>query len=284
MFVITPYLHWPILTISQVHSLRPFLCHWSGSLLSFFYVAGASIRRLHSCGQWLQSQSHLTEGKFCHALPTSILTNYSRSHGFYYIFSAFYIAELLASFIASITLPISPWIPSGMAFTSVILCLLLLWLMPPPKLNTETNSTNPLENHIDEDADLSAPPKNTKSYATLFRALSNTNVLLTIPVFLVGIFRYTTLNVLIQYASTRFGMSISTGALFYTETAVVNIFLFLFLIPRVTAHVREKYNVQPQRIDLFLVRSSVFLMCCGALGIGLAWTGILLPLGRLQPR
>ncbi|KIN00283.1 hypothetical protein OIDMADRAFT_125274, partial [Oidiodendron maius Zn] len=113
--------------------------------------------------------------------------------------------------------------------------------------------------------------------STLFTALSNTNVLLTIPAFLVGIFRYTTLNVLIQYASVRFGISIATGAMFYTETALVNIFLFLFAVPTLTIYVRKRYGVQPQRIDLFLVRSSVLLMCCGSLGIGLAWSGILLP-------
>jgi hypothetical protein len=164
---------------------------------------------------------------------------------------------------------------------SVIFCLLLLWLLPSPVLNTEIGSTRPPEAPAVDAASRSGV-ENSDAISTLFTALSNTNVLLTIPAFLVGIFRYTTLNVLIQYASVRFGISIATGAMFYTETALVNIFLFLFAVPTLTIYVRKRYGVQPQRIDLFLVRSSVLLMCCGSLGIGLAWSGVLLPPGKLR--
>jgi hypothetical protein len=169
-----------------------------------------------------------------------------------------------------------------MAMASVILCLLLLWLVPHPALRTELN---PAILGVSDNEPSHGLESTKKSHAvdTLFSSLSNTNILLTIPAFLVGIFRYTTLNVLIQYASIRFDLSISTGAMFYTETALVNIFLFLFMVPTLTAYVRKKHGVQPQSIDLFLVRSSVLLMCCGSLGIGLAWTGSLLAPGKLQP-
>lgn len=110
-------------------------------------------------------------------------------------------------------------------------------------------------------------------------ALSSRNVLLTIPVFLVGIFRYTTLNFLIQYASIRFHIKISTGATFYTETALVNIILFLFVVPQSTAYIRRKYNVRPQVIDLFLVRTSVTFMCLGCVAIGIAPSAKALPIG-----
>jgi hypothetical protein len=212
-------------------------------------------------------------------IPLGSSDHYSRSHAFYYIFSAFYVAELLASFLASVTIDISPWIASGMAMASVISCLLLLWIIPQPKLDTKMHSATLLGNS-NETARTSESSNKGRSVDTLLSVFSNTKVLLTIPVFLVGIFRYTTLNVLIQYASVRFHLKISTGAMFYTETALVNIFLFLFMIPRLTAYIRKKYSVRPQRIDLFLVRSSVLLMCCGSLGIGLSWSGKLLPAGK----
>jgi hypothetical protein len=185
----------------------------------------------------------------------------------------------VASFLASVTIDISPWLPLGMAMGSVILCLILLWLVPRPKSNVENDAANPSETHshgniISENSDKSP------AVDSLVSALRNTKFLLIVPVFIVGIFRYTTLNVLIQYASVRFGLKISTGAMFYTETAVVNIFLFLFLVPTLTTYIREKYDVRPEKIDLFLVRASVSLMCCGTLGIGLASSGKLLPIGR----
>lgn len=113
-------------------------------------------------------------------------------------------------------------------------------------------------------------------------AISNTNILLVIPVFLVGIFRYTTLNVLIQYASVRFGLKISTGATFYTETALVNIILFLFAIPRLTDYLRKEYQVCPAVMDLMMVRTSVLFMCLGSLAIGLTPSSTLLPLGTIE--
>ena len=116
----------------------------------------------------------------------------------------------------------------------------------------------------------------------LLSALSDTNTLLIIPIFLVGIFRYTTLNILLQYASVQFGMKLSRGATFYTETAMVNMFLFLFLIPRTTSYIRLKYKTSPEVIDLFLVRFSVCMMCIGCLCIGFAPSSKILPIGKLR--
>jgi hypothetical protein len=188
-----------------------------------------------------------------------------RSHAFYYIFSAFYVAELIASFLASITMDISPWIPCGLAMVALLACLVLLAVMPNTKNSFPDNE---------------AEPSKSSSMWDILSTLSNRNVLLVVPVFLVGIFRYTTLSILIQYASLRFKVKISTGATFYTETAIINIFLFLFLIPQLTAYIRKRYGVRPQVIDLFLVRASVTLMCIGCLAIGFAQSSLLLPIGK----
>lgn len=157
---------------------------------------------------------------------------------------------------------------------SILLCLALLILMPHPMLS---GSSPEIEQ--DTPHKISTEPRQEVSVTGLLSALSNRNILLTVPVFLVGIFRYAMLNILIQYASVRFGLRISTGATFYTETAIVNIFLFLFLVPRLTEYLRSRYHIPPQNIDLFLVRTSVILMCLGCLGIGFAQTAQVLPLG-----
>ncbi|EKD21754.1 MFS multidrug transporter [Drepanopeziza brunnea f. sp. 'multigermtubi' MB_m1] len=229
---------------------------------------------------WLSSAILLFGGglnsasAFMWAMVTESIPSEGRSHAFYYIFSAFYVAELISSSIASVTLDISPWIPCGLAMGSIVACLALLALMPDPRAHSQNSRQEapayPLESLMGQ-----------SSVKGLFSALSNRNIQLTIPVFLVGIFRYAMLNILIQYASVRFGLRISTGATFYTETAVVNIFLFSFLVPQLTAHIRHRFKVQPHVIDLFLVRTSVALMCIGCLAIGLAQTSALLPFGVL---
>lgn len=206
------------------------------------------------------------------------LTSAIRSHGFYYIFSAFYVAELIASFVASVTTDISPWIPCGLAMGSVVICLVLLFLMPDPQ-NSTRSSGHPESPDLSDETITNSSTK-PSAIARLLTLSSNPNVLFTIPVFLVGILRYTTLSILVQYAHVRFKSKISTGATFYTETAIVNIFLFLFLIPQATAYMRNRYSVRPQAIDLFLVRTSVCLMTLGSLSIGIAPSKELLPLGK----
>jgi hypothetical protein len=206
---------------------------------------------------------------------------FCRSHAFYYIFSAFYVAELIASFTAYMTTSISPWIPCSLALGSVILCLILLVFMPGPRKSLHNPHHIPFPEP--EPPETPQPPAKSSTARTLFAALTNPKILLTIPVFLVGIYRYTILNILIPYASIRFHTFIYSGALYYTETAIVNIILFLFLIPNLTSHVRNKYNIRPEVIDLFLVRMSTGLMSVGALFIGLAQSANLIPIGTFPP-
>lgn len=159
---------------------------------------------------------------------------------------------------------------------SLVLCLILLLFMPDLR---KSNGAPPKRTDEDE-LEGSENLKKRSSIDGLVSALSSTNVLLIIPVFLVGIFRYTTLNILIQYASVQFGMKISTGATLYTETAIVNIALFLFLIPRTTSYIRLRYQTRPEVIDRFLVRTSVCLMSLGCLCIGLAPSAKIIPIGQ----
>ncbi|TAQ83137.1 hypothetical protein B7494_g8540 [Chlorociboria aeruginascens] len=225
------------------------------------------------CGGGLYSTT-----AFMWAMASETIPKERRSYAFYYIFSAFYIAELLASFLASITMDISLWLPCGLAMASVITCLILLWIMPDSwVLNHSTNAPENMfaNNNVEETSRVS-----NDSLASGFRAaLSDRNVFLATPVFLVGTLRYTTLNVLIQYQSIHFDVKLSKGAIFYTETAIVNIILFLFFIPFLTAHIRVKYSVRPEVIDLVMVRSSVFMLLIGSLSLAFAPSRRVLQLG-----
>ncbi|TGO47716.1 hypothetical protein BCON_0266g00080 [Botryotinia convoluta] len=224
------------------------------------------------CGGGLYSSA-----AFMWAMASSLIPEDKRSYAFYYIFSAFYIAELIGSYVASITIDISPWIACSMAMGSVILGLLLLWLVPfsqssprpelsPPSTSSPSTSSTQLQSrHI------TTIPKTT-ILATIRHAMIQPNVLLCIPVFLVGTLRYTTLNILIQYSSVRFGTKISKGAMFYTETAIINIVLFLFLIPRISIWIKSRYHVKSEKIDLVLMKISVCFLLVGSLATGLAPT------------
>jgi len=195
------------------------------------------------------------------------------------------VAELVSSFTAAVTTDISPWISCGLSMTAILLCLLLLWVMPESGKSLDqppSDSHQDAMPHPDESSPLlSAKPSAQSSLVDGIRStLSNKNILLAIPVFLTGSLRFTILNVLIQYGSERFNLKISTGALFYTETALVNMILFLFAVPLLSSYIHKQHRISPQLIDLFMSRTCVCLLCVGSLLIGLSPSINFLPIGE----
>lgn len=167
---------------------------------------------------------------------------------------------------------------------AIFACLLLIWVMPESRRLVHLSSgnhQNAMQCRNESSTLLTTKPLTQSSSVNGIRsALSNKNILLAIPVFLTGSLRFTILNVLIQYGSNRFNLKISTGALFYTETAVVNMLLFLFAVPMLSSYIRTKHNVRPQTIDLFMSRTCVCLLCLGSLLIGLSPSSEILPIGN----
>ncbi|EPE34909.1 MFS general substrate transporter [Glarea lozoyensis ATCC 20868] len=230
------------------------------------------------CGGGLNSASSYMWGLAAECIPATnrqatpnherkIADIYHRSHAFYLIFSAFYIAEMIASTLAALTTDISPWIPCVLSLLSTLLALILLPFFPSPSPSSHPSSPS-------HPTSPSNPPP---SLLTTLHTLPPTP-LLTIPVLLVGILRYTTLTILIQYAHIHFSQKISAGAAYYTETALINTILFLFLIPKLTSYIRLTYKTNPEKIDLFLVRASVALMCAGSLMLGLLKSNTYIPI------
>lgn len=104
----------------------------------------------------------------------------------------------------------------------------------------------------------------------LFDLFKTRNMVLAVPVFLVGLLRPSTLNVLIQYTSTEFGWKLSKAVVLVSEVAAVNLLLFLVVVPQTMRLLRFRYQLHPQTIDLAVVRGSMLFLSLGALFLGLA--------------
>lgn len=145
------------------------------------------------------------------AQASEIFLEEERSKGYYYIFSAFYIAEMVSSGLASATLDSSPWIPSALAYGSILFCLVIQLRIPQRSEQHRADSQNmgrrsPADEDLTEQENASLCREGECPKTTSFRAaFSNHNVLLVVPAFFVGSTRYTVLNVLMQYAHVRFG-------------------------------------------------------------------------------
>ena len=120
-------------------------------------------------------------------------------------------AELVTSALASATIDVSLWIPCGLTICPILLCLVLLAVMPQYRQrlpNLQSASPHPegqIEDEIPEETNRLSTAAGQKG-SSFKRTLSDSYVLLAIPIFPVGSLRYTVLNILMQYTSVSFGL------------------------------------------------------------------------------
>ena len=107
-------------------------------------------------------------------------------------------------------------------------------------------------------------------HESLLSVFGQRNMLLAFTVLFVGALRPATLSVLLQYVTVRFGWPISQTAMLVSEIAIVNIVLFLFILPQLIVWISSRWQIQPQIIDWTIVLVSLLILALGAALIGVA--------------
>ena len=199
----------------------------------------------------------------------------------YYIYSSYLVTELIAPSIASVAIDKSLWIAFGTGVTSLLLCFGIIPLLPdtrqlgPSSMNTAFMIQPPGYGPDPSMNDSSANVGHRQTGSSLVEPhllslFKQRNFLLAVPIFIIGVFRPATLNLLLQYTSIRFGWSFAKAALLTSEVAGVGVVLFLVILPQTIILLQERYDYHPQVIDLGILRTSLVLLCIGATMIGLA--------------
>lgn len=157
------------------------------------------------------------------------------------------------------------------------MCLPIIALIPDTRM-TPSDARETDDATSDGPADLVANPLESQDQhqrlhqrsENLIKLFKTSNMILAVPVFLVGLLRPSTLNVLIQYTSIEFGWKLSEAVILVSEVAAVNLILFLLVVPQTMILLRTRYQLHPQTIDLAVVRGSMLFLSLGALFLGLA--------------
>jgi hypothetical protein len=168
------------------------------------------------------------------------------------------------------TMKISLLIPFYIGFLFISLSIPLLLAMP------ETRRLRASESHEDQlDNSTNGPLPNydrttLSSDENFFSIARNRNIPLALSVMFVGAFRPASVAILLQYARTRFGWLITDTAFLVSEIAIVNIVLFLLVLPQVIAWAVSRWHVRAQMIDWNIVFSSLLILASGTMLIGVA--------------
>ena len=173
---------------------------------------------------------------------------------------------------------ISLYIPFLLSIAFLLLCLPIIALLPDTRCaNTDQDQryeqtvNGAWAENASSTSDIAQVQRSQpNSSRGLLEDFKTRNILLAVPVFLVGQLRPSTLNVLIQYTSNNFKWKLSAAVTLVSEVAAVNLILFLLVLPQLIRFLQGRYHFQPQVIDLAVVRISMLLLSVGALFLGLA--------------
>jgi hypothetical protein len=149
----------------------------------------------------------------------------SRTRGFYYIYSCFTFAKLTGPLISAWSMQLSLWLAIAIGAILLVISFPLLAAMPNTPRNHDFESSQ-----VDEmDSGFGTRPQEHSVLYALFVAMThqfsmlkiifaNRNMLLSVPIFMVGTFRGITERILIQYTSVRFKWKLAQVLLFELET------------------------------------------------------------------
>ena len=136
-----------------------------------------------------------------------------RSRAFYYLYSVYLFTELVAPSIASVTMDNNLMLPFLIGIIALLSCFPVLYVMPET-LNSADPTTQVKPAELDESTYL----RESYSETAVDQPVENglwwifrcRNTLLVVPIFFVTTFRATTLSVLLQYTTVRFGWKLSS--------------------------------------------------------------------------
>ena len=136
-----------------------------------------------------------------------------RSRAFYYLYSVYLFTELVAPSIASVTMDNNLMLPFLIGIIALLSCFPVLYVMPET-LNSSDPTTQVKPAELDESTYL----RESYSETAVDQPVENglwwifrcRNTLLVVPIFFVTTFRATTLSVLLQYTTVRFGWKLSS--------------------------------------------------------------------------
>jgi MFS family permease len=185
--------------------------------------------------------------------------------------------QVIGPFGAAALMKTSPWIPMLLGLALQFLVLLQVLLLPETKdYQIERNSLPPDASESASDTSSTSSIK-VSPLENLVRAAcdsitflaSDTRLLLLIPAFFMHMLIINR-DILLQYVSTRYSLSLSNATYILTLRSGWNLALLLLLYPAINYLLRMRFSIHPQSADLYLGRTCIAITSVGFLLIAFA--------------
>jgi MFS family permease len=255
---------------------------------------------------WLSSVGYLLGAgpRSASSLALAMVTDEAQepqlSGRLYYTYSAFLLSELVAPIIGSFSMTISIWINIALAMATVGLCFLVVLgtgSFHRSKISSELSAFSAVPTVTDhsqrrteisythlvreETPSQTMDPKpgiqirqhlrffTSQIYGNLTRSKSGSVLVLVWAGFLIcPVRQILVFEILIPFASQRFGLKISEAGFIIPTIASTNLVMFCLIIPQGTKYLRVKYGVSGIRANILTVKASLIALVFGCIGIG----------------
>jgi hypothetical protein len=185
----------------------------------------------------------------------------------YYLDVSYTLAEIIGPFAASALMRISLWIPCVIGLALLALSLITVILMPEP---WQSRSPCGVQGIAHLAAPGSEPLGTTRQHSeTMNTSATQKNIILTMPQFFVVPLKYILLGILVQYSSARFRWELGETGVFRSETAIVELVQYIFLLPVLLRYLRSKSSSSRAQVNLKIVNYSIACLCIGSVCIAL---------------
>lgn len=206
-----------------------------------------------------------------------------RSQLYYYLYCTYLVTQLIGPYIASKLMGVSAYLPLGLSIAclaSGVVTVLFIDESTGSEPSFKPSSDSLLSATPEQQfapADLISETNSESEFIAktatareLHALLRSWNVLATLSLFIFPAFRPTTTHVLLPYMSVRFGWKLSKATILISEVAIVNIIVFLLILPQSTPWIKRRFGISAEALDLGITRSSLLLLMTGAVLLAFA--------------
>ncbi|KAF5243375.1 hypothetical protein FANTH_8197 [Fusarium anthophilum] len=206
-----------------------------------------------------------------YTIISDVVPENDRTSVFFQVMAAMIVTQFLGPLISAALMVWSPWLPMVLGLGAEQMSILTLCFIPETLNNSESGSLEP-QPSPSPDSDAGEEPafwsrlilrtKNSVSFMT-----SDTRILVAASAFSLHML-FLNRDILLQYISERYDISLSAATLFISIRSGLLIVLCLFILPRISRHYHGR--IGSLQADRILACISAALLALGFLGLSMA--------------
>ncbi|KAL3417341.1 MFS transporter [Phlyctema vagabunda] len=220
-----------------------------------------------------------------YVMVADVVPDAERATVFFRIGASVLVGEMIASPLSAILMEIDPWLSIFLGLATMCSCGIVVALMPET-LGLRTLEVTQDGNEDDEDSLSTRDHLTGSGLSNLKNAAhfiwGNTTVMILLFTYLLTTFGRIIQEMLLQYATKRYGWTWSKAAYLISLRAGSTLFLLLVVLPAFSYYLVTTLSFATIRKDLWLARISVILLSIGAMLIAFSATPILLTIGLVS--